>query len=572
MRVAVLSNINIDLIGKYLKENLRSLEDGEIEMYFGGYGQVVEELIGESSGLYEFNPDFAIIFIDADELFRDILSNPLSYSPEDIRGIVKERVSNLFHAISKYLDICPQGYALVNTLVMAPYSAMPYMDLNTDYSPSVVELLANTELWELQKGLKNMVIVNWHSMVNRYGYNRLYDSRYWYLGRIKLSGEGLSRLAYLYSGYIKAIKGKTKKVLLLDLDNTLWGGIIGEDGLDGIELREDGIGKAYRDFQKLVKILKEQGVLLAVVSKNNPSDVDEVFEKHPMMVLKKDDFVVFKVNWSDKAQNIKEIAEELNLGLDSFVFIDDSPFEREAVKRYLPEVVVPDFPDDPSLLPGWFCEVVENYFPKIWVTEEDRKRSKMYQGEVRRKELMREFTSLEDYLRSLSMKAVISINDRRHVSRIAQLTQRTNQFNLTTRRYTEADIERFMENPEHLVFDLELIDKFGTNGITGVIIILFRKDGTALIDTFLMSCRIIGRGVEKAFLSYVVNYLKSQGVKILKGQYFPTKKNQLVSNLYGEMGFRKVEEDESHTEWEMDLSSRSVECPDWIRVEGRIEG
>ena len=559
MKLALLSNVNIDLLKDHLERQISPLE--KVEIYLGGYGQVIQELLNRESQLYKFHPDFLFIFIDGDELFLDILD---SYHDE-ASELIKNRVNEVVTAISTFvLEI--KSYILLNSLVISPYSITPYMN-----TVSIIEHIASEELMRRTKELSNFVIVDWQKYVKKHGYVQLYDPRYWYLGRMTLSREGMERLAYIYSGYLRAIKGKSKKVLILDLDNTLWGGIVGEDGVQGIKLGEDGIGKAYRDLQKSIKALKEQGILLAIVSKNNLTDVEEAFKENTMMVLKLNDFVSLKVNWSDKAQNIKDLAEELNLGLDSFVFIDDSDFEREMVKEFLPDVTVPDFPSDPSFIPRWFNELIEECFPMIGVTSEDRKRTEMYQAEVKRSILRKESTNVEEFLSSLDMKVIIGVDDERHTNRIAQLTQRTNQFNLTTRRYTEEDISRFVKGPGSIVFDFELEDRFGISGVTGVIIVNL-KDGTAYIDTFLMSCRIIGRRVEKAFLAYVINHLKSKGIKKLIGEYISAKKNGLVSDLYENMGFRKHESDKVHTMWELDITCYLIQPPEYIEVVGRSNG
>jgi FkbH-like protein len=264
----------------------------------------------------------------------------------------------------------------------------------------------------------------------------------------------------------------------LDLDNTLWGGIIGEDGIEGIKLSEDGIGKVYRDFQFLIKGLKDIGIPLGIVSKNNINDAKEVFEKHPMMVLKFEDFIIKKINWNNKVDNIKEIAKELNLGVDSFVFIDDNPVERDIVRQYLPEVVVPDFPEkEITELPEWFInEIIYNYFARTTLTEEDKEKTEQYKSNLERKKLMKKL-NIDDFIDSLKIKLNFYVNDKRFIERTAQQTQKTNQFNLTTRRYTVMDIEKFINSEEYIVFNLEYEDKFGNEGIIGTAIVKLEEKG-----------------------------------------------------------------------------------------------
>ena len=354
---------------------------------------------------------------------------------------------------------------------------------------------------------------------------------------------------------------------MLDLDNTLWRGIIGEDGIDGIKLGDEGIGRAYHDFQKLIKILKHKGILLSVCSKNNLADVREVFETNKFMELKESDFAAFKINWENKVKNIKDTAAELNLGIDSFVFIDDNPFEREMVKSELPQVTVPEFPKDPAELCRWFIDLSFKYFNSSTILSEDRARTEIYQADSRRKELQKSSVTLEDFYSSLNMNAIIRVNSRDSFKRIAQLTQKTNQFNLTTRRYTENETLDLMKNNDRMVLSLKLNDRFGSNGIVGVLIVKI-KDDSSYIDTFLMSCRVIGRMVEDSFISYMAEILRAKGIINVIGEYIPTKKNSLVKDLYKRFGFDLSESrEDGSTIWRFDLSKGNIAGNKWINVE-----
>jgi FkbH-like protein len=559
MKVALLSNINMDLVKNHLYSEISLWED--VDIYFGGYGLVIQELINTESNLHSFCPDITLIFLDGDELFLDLLDS----DQNELFEQVGNRVSGIANAIATYQSHF-RNYILINSIVIRPFSINPYNNI-----PSAIENFANLKFREMSEGMSNYIIVDWHRYVKKHGYLKLYDIRYWYLARIKFSQIGMKEFARLCCNYIKAVKGKSKKLLILDLDNTLWGGIVGEDGPQGIELGEDGIGRAYRDFQQSIKDLKNQGILLAIVSKNNLSDVEEVFLKNPMMVLKMSDFVSIHANWVDKVQNIKELSEEISLGVDSFVFIDDNKFEREMIKNLLPDVSVPDFPEDPAFLPYWFCERAEEYFPRIYLTLEDKTRTDMYRAEIQRHKLRKETVNLEDFYHSLNMKVIIALNDQKHIQRIAQLTQRTNQFNLTTRRYTEEDIYNFMKDPNYYVFNFEFEDNFGTYGVTGSMIVQTDKE-SVLIDTFLMSCRIIGKDVEKAFLSYVNEFFRSRGHKRLIGEYIPTKKNNLVSNLYEKMGFQRIVSDGDRSMWELDITHNTIRSPLYIKIREGSDG
>ncbi len=378
----------------------------------------------------------------------------------------------------------------------------------------------------------------------------------------------MEKLAEYLSWYVSATKMKNKKCIVLDADNTLWGGIIGEDGFNGIKLGDTKEGKPYTDFQNHLLNLSTQGVILCINSKNNYEDVIEVIEKHPYMVLRKDSFTNLKINWNDKAQNLKEIQEELDIGMDSIVFIDDNPFERERIKSTFPEVIVPDFPEDPAYLENFIIDVGRKYFSHIRITEEDKKRVEMYKSQVERAQLQKNVTNLEEFLKALQMKMKIGKVDNFTIPRIAQLTNRTNQFNLTTHRYTEAEISQMVKNPNWRIYWMSLEDKFGDNGIVAVLI-LNKKDYGYHIDTFLMSCRVIGRMAESTFLGVIEKHLLSEGINYITAEYIPTKKNKLVENKLNELKYICIEiKDNGIKKYEKFLNYATLaEISPWIEVE-----
>ena len=332
---------------------------------------------------------------------------------------------------------------------------------------------------------------------------------------------------------ILQIKGTRKKCLILDLDNTLWGGILGEDGIEGIKIGGSYPGNAFLYFQEALIELSKQGVILIVCSKNNERDVLEVWEKHPFIKLNKKYISAYRINWNNKADNIREIAKELNIGLDSMVFIDDNPIERELVKQTLPMVIVPDFPEHPYGLMDLYKSIVEDYFRIYELTDEDRKKTEQYKANAERNSESTKFTNLQDFIKSLNIEIDILPADKYNITRIAQMTQKTNQFNLTTKRYTEADISNFVLNGDW-VYCISVKDKFGDNGITGAIIIEKpkNKEEYPKIDTFLLSCRILGKGIENVFLNSIMNIMHRAGVKRLNSFYIPTSKNSQVADFY----------------------------------------
>jgi len=528
LSVAVLSNVNI----KPLK---RFLEGFFSEIYFGGYNQYPFEFLNESSRLNNHKFDVILLFLDGDEYLKSYTDKLVTL--RDIAGQIDVDIKQLFAMINVFLskDKNKNCLFVVNTLTINPNTFNTFLEKNTDYSFQEIKDFINQRIVKFKKCFNNVLILDWASIVNFYGYSNLYDSRFWYLGKIKYNNMAFEALSLNLKQLMGAYKGETKKVLALDLDNTLWMGIIGEGG---IRLSEEGPEKSYRDFQKLIKSLKDIGIILAIVSKNNFDDVKEVFESHPLMILKLDDFVSTRINWDDKATNIRELANELNLGLDSFVFIDDNPMERELVKTYLPEVMVPEFPQEPADLPDWFVkEVVYNYFPRAYITEEDSKKTLQYKSNIQRKKIKKSL-DINSFIESLDIKTKLYVDDKRFIERTAQQTQKTNQFNLTTKRYTNADVQQFVISDKYLVFNLEYEDKFGNEGIVATAIVEV-DDEKATIDVFLMSCRVIGRKIESGFLNDIVNYISrmNRNIKSIFAEYVPTKKNRLTKSFYENKSF-----------------------------------
>ena len=511
MNLATLSNVNMEPIRNYFSQ-----------VYISGFSEAMKELKDRNSPVWKGKFDIIWIHFDTDlesTAFINILR------------------ADILPAIIELTKESPRTLVIVSELCVPQYS-IEHFFRNSKLKNEI--LTFNKELWNLALSVPNLAPLSTEYIIRKVGYNYFLNESFWYAGRIKYSLEVFEAFSIELRRMYNAYKGITKKVLIVDLDNTLWGGTVGEDGIDGIQLSEDGKGKIFRDFQKNIKKLKDLGVLLCIVSKNNYDDIVEVFKKHPLMVLSLDDFVVKKINWKPKYENIKEISQELNLGLDSFVFIDDSPFEREMVKKFLPEVIVPDFPEDITTLNSWFWEkVVYEYFPKMFITNEDKNKLEQYKRNIKRRELQSESRSYEEFLKSLQIKIKIYVDDSRFRKRLAQLTQKTNQFNLTTRRYTEGDIDKFIMNKDVIVYALEYEDIFGSEGIVGEAIVkLSRED--AYIDTFLMSCRIIGRDVEFQFINFITEDLKSKGIKRVFGEYIPTKKNSLVKDFYIKAGFKEL--------------------------------
>jgi FkbH-like protein len=409
-------------------------------------------------------------------------------------------------------------------------------------------------------------LVDEDNLQARTGKAQATDPRLWLTARVAWSESVHRGLAREYLRYIKPYRGLSRKCIVLDLDNTLWGGVIGEDGIDGIQLGAETPGNAFVAFQRELERLWRRGILLAVCSKNNLDDALAVFDGHPSMVLKRTHIAAHRINWQPKTANIRELAAELNIGLDSLVFLDDNPVERATVRAELPEVLVPDLPSDPAFYRAALLEL--DVFESLGLTAEDRERGRLYAEQALRRDFEETLrgTSIEDYLAGLGMVVEIEPATSVTIPRIAQLTNKTNQFNLTTRRYTEADIVAMRDGGSD-VLGLRVTDRFGDNGLVGVAILGPLEDGVRDIDTLLLSCRVMGRGVETALLAYLADQARASGATVVRGHFIPTSKNAPARDVYSSHGFRLVSEgvDEGQT-WELNLANQELAAPRWLTV------
>lgn len=377
--------------------------------------------------------------------------------------------------------------------------------------------------------------VDFEEFVGRYDSATLVDWKYYLMSQTLLNPKLKNDFGSWWGRVEEEHSLMRRKCLVLDLDNTLWGGVLGEDGVDGIKLGGDYPGKAYTLWQEALLRLSRTGVILALCSKNNESDVQEAWEKNPFMVLKREHFSAMRINWNDKATNITALADELNIGLDSMVFLDDNPSERELVKQLLPQVEVPDFPDKPYQLMPFFKRLVEDYFRIYMVTSEDLSKTEQYHANAMRRAEQSRFADLDEYLYSLDIQIDVLPADEHNLSRIAQMTQKTNQFNLTTHRYTQAEVQQRLD-AGWLVYCMRVSDRFGDSGITGTVFLEPTGENAVNIDTLLLSCRILGKGIEEAFVKTVLNLLRLDGYRELTADYLPTAKNGQTADFYDRLG------------------------------------
>jgi FkbH-like protein len=381
-----------------------------------------------------------------------------------------------------------------------------------------------------------------------------------------IRAEYLADLTDEWLRYIHPLVGKVAKALVVDLDDTMWGGVLGEDGLDGLRVGPESSGAGYARLQRSILALRARGILLAACSKNNHADVVEALESHPEMLIRPESFSVIRANWESKVENLAAIAAELNIGLDSLAFLDDSPFECNLIRQALPEVTVIELDREPT--EQWNPIEGNPLFERLALVAEDRNRVRYYAEQRSRQQALDASGSVEDYLRSLGTTVSVAPAAADDVERVAQLTQKTNQFNMTTRRYTESDIKRFVDDSAWVVWVARASDRFGDHGLIGTVIV--RADSSVWdIDTLLLSCRVIGRGVERAMLSVVADTARDLGAAVLEGTFVPTAKNAPASGFYEESGFACVEEGsiaEDSSTWRLALETASIEPPSWIQM------
>jgi FkbH-like protein len=561
IRVALLSSFTIDPLAIYVdvKSRLAQLHP---EIYVAQFNQYQQEILDENSGLYAFKPDVIILAVQADVLVNENFYSEFVKLPNVEQH--QTEILNRFQALLSTLTARTDALVLVNNFMVPSFTPFGILDNKADNGFRSFFHKINEKLAEVYRKSSQVYVVDLEAAAGKHGKSRCVDPKLYYRGSFVLSESFLPVVADEYMGYIKALKNLTRKCIVLDLDNVMWGGIIGEDGTEGIQLGNDSPGNAYKDFQRALLSYYNRGVLLAVNSKNNPEDALKAIREHPHMLLREKHFAATRINWQNKVQNMTELAKEVNIGLDSMVFIDDNPREREQMKQALPQVLVVDMPSSPFL----YRQTLENLneFSVLALTEEDKKRGEMYSARKRREDLRETISSVEDFLKSLEMKVVIRHVDDYSLPRIVRMVNKTNQFNLTTRRYTDAEVRKMKETEDEFeVYGLQVCDKFGDEGIVGVAIIR-KEQKTWTLDSFLLSCRVIGRKVETAFLARIVADAKEQGVSAIIGEYVTTQKNAPVKNFYSSHGFEELTQKGNLRRWRLDLTKNTVKTPEWMET------
>lgn len=516
----------------------------EAEFYESEYNNYWQDVMFDNPKLIRFQPD--IIFIHT-------TSRNLTNLPEltDKSDIIQRKLNEVFETMRMMWDKIAETYhctVIQNNYERPRYRLLGNRDIFDEHGCSNFAAKLNEKLYEYARSHRNFFINDIDFLSASYGLQKWNDPNYWYMYKCVPALPAVPEFAFNLANIIKSIYGKNKKALVTDLDNTLWGGIIGEDGTENIEIgQETPVGQLYSEFQTYIKAHKAFGTLLAVDSKNDMEDALAGLNR-PDSVLKPEDFLIIKANWEPKDKNIREIAQELNIGTDAIVFLDDNPAERHIVHAQVPDASVPEIGQ-----PQDYLTTLDRsgFFEMTNFTEDDIQRSEMYKANIRRIHQEAAFTNYQDYLLSLEMQAEIKSFSALYLPRIAQLTNKSNQFNLTTKRYTEAELTEMTEDPNCITLYGKLSDKFGDNGL--VTVVCGHIDGTVLhIDLWLMSCRVLKRDMEYAMMDKLVECCQRNEISTIRGYYFPTKKNKMVSDFYGQMGFTKINEDnEGNSVWEL---------------------
>ena len=531
IKLAVLGDTSTQFLAEALKG--MGLDHGfNLNIWEADFNQIERQVYDLSSELYEFKPEMVIIFQSSHKL----LAKYNKSKPEHHTLLANNELSTIktiYSNLTNNFDakIIYYNYTEIDDSIFGNYA-------NKIESSFLYQLRKlNYELMILASKKPNLYLCDISSIQNHVGKLIFFQPSIYLSTEMVLSIDILPQVASRTIDIINSLTGKLKKCIILDLDNTIWGGIIGDDGIENIQIGSLGIGKAFSEFQYWIKKLKNRGIIIAVCSKNTESVAKKPFEKHPDMVLRLKDISVFKANWNNKVDNIHQIQSILNISYDSMVFIDDNPFERNMVKENIPQICVPELPEDPANYLEYLYDL--NLFETISFSNEDTKRTKLYQIEAERVKAHEKFTNEDDFLKNLKMVSNIEPFNKFNTPRIAQLSQRTNQFNLRTVRYSEVEIDRISKSKDYAAFSFTLKDKFGDNGLICAIILRKEEKKLLFIDTWFMSCRVLKRGMDFFVLNTIVDFAKENGYKLLKGEYNPTVKNGMVKDHYQDLGFKK---------------------------------
>lgn len=551
-KIAVIGSASMQYFVKLLRYYL-SGQGLNCELYEGEYNGINMEVFDADSKLYHFNPNYVILL----PYYEDIKNMPELLS--DMEGLNKciHDTVNYYKKVWQALSKIKNLKIIQSNIVIPPIKSLGNLEYQIEAAGCNFLRTINEEL--VKNKPAHVTLADADALSCNIGKYNWFDYPAYFLNKAGVRLEFMPEFVQLFVRQIMALQGNTKKCLVLDLDNTLWGGVVGDDGWDGIQLDPNqAIGEAYRFFQQYVLSLKERGVIIAVCSKNDPDIAKEPFDKNEHMLIHLDDISCFIANWEDKAGNLRRIAQELNIGMDSLVFFDDNPAEREIVKQFASEVHVVDVPKDPA---QYVLQMeIESPFEWLQITKEDLERTNSYRDNEKRQKLQNSFVDYDEYLRALEMKGCSALLKEADRGRFTQLINKSNQFNLRTIRYSESDVQQMMLDGNTRCLYTKLSDKFSNYGLISCVI-LKKQEQVCFIDTWVMSCRVLKRGVEHMMFNTIIQSAADMGCSTIAAEYIKTKKNGLVQNFYESFGFTKIgmpeQEDGEHKHYKLrDLKTK----------------
>lgn len=562
-RIAFLRNITMEPVFPFVKY-FCSRFGMKLEAIPSGFDEALSDAINPESFLYKKNPDLVVIVMSLDLLSEPLVKRFASLDAD----VVEAEIASVTGVVETLLGAVRKNSPatiLIHNFTIPAYPAFGILDAQSATGQIGAIRTINDALAGVAANIGNCFILDVNTLALRAGDEAFFDTRMWHIGKIPYTNQGWKWIAAEYEKFIRALIGKNKKCLILDCDNTLWGGIVGEEGMERIKIGHTYPGSCFRDFQQAILNLYNRGVILAICSKNNEQDVMNVLDNHPDMVLRRNHFASLRINWEQKPANIANIAAELNIGLDSIVFVDDSEREISLMNEMLPAVSTIQLPRDSSC----FAKIILScgMFDALTFSQEDRKRNEMYISNIHRKKTMAAFDNIDDYLRSLEMQISIKKADDFTLPRIVQLIHRTNQFNLTTIRHNESDVARFIADADKDVVFLHYSDRFGDMGITGAAILFHGLGGSSEINSFLLSCRVLSRRVEDLLLSKCIALCRARSATTLTGKYIPSGKNEQTADFYSRHGFQlTATADDGARIFELDLRSGAAVASDLFKT------
>lgn len=548
-QIKVLSNITCNQLGVTLSYHLMQQGVNPV-IGFGNYDNIVQDSFNQQ--------DQQLVIVHYE------LLNVVGKTDCYVEDLSDEQIEEIASSLEGELGMVLQNLSTIPCVLFDSFNANA-ISISPLRRNRFAELARRLNQFVEENKSSNTYLIDINAIFNRIGVGDALDFKLYNLSKTLYTISYWKEYVYLVSPMLLKVTGKAKKAVIFDCDNTLWKGILGEDGYDGIDMSEHSkIGGIYHQVQNMAIWLSKHGVLIGLCSKNNPEDVADVIKRHPDMALKNENIVISQVNWDDKVSNLQVIAETLNIGLDSLVFVDDSDFEINLIREQLPQVLCMQVPEAIYDYPAKLGEIINTYF-YFSESKADLDKTNQYKQQAERAKQKSKFTDITEYLCSLEMEVTFRVDKSEEAERVAQLTQKTNQLNVCTTRYTQAQIEAIRENPNKSYISLSVKDKFGNSGLSGVAIVSY-SDGKGRIDDFLMSCRVMGRNIEFSFVDYMMSFLKEHGCKIVESQYIPTQKNKPVSDFFEKCGFPVVFEKEGEKKYALAISDYNKKDIDYIKV------